>query len=122
MLGQAQKRAYFRNNNKLLGFNKENVKIHWFVVDNLISNNLCKIISENVNTLLPPGIISIQVGRNQIGKVKTDNLICSLKHESYEIHALIPNSVLIFSKIIPEVVWSSKTLKFKESTVWVDSF
>lgn len=86
---------------------------NWFVHDNLNVNNLYGLISENLCHLSPPGVIIFQVGRNLVGHVKTQSLIWSLKHVFYDIHTLLPNTILLFSEIIPELAWS-KNLKFKD--------
>lgn len=110
MLGQARKRAYFRKDNELLGFKENRVIINWFDSETLFSNELFGIISEKLVYFSPPAIIIIHMGVDQIAKIKTD----SFRKEFYEIHSLLPNSLLIFSKIIPGLNWSVKEFKFKD--------
>ena len=52
-----------------------------------------------------PNILIIHLGGNDIGKQNTLNLIFQIKHVIRFIKAMYPDSVIVFSEIIPRLKW-----------------
>ncbi|XP_068106722.1 uncharacterized protein [Hyperolius riggenbachi] len=52
-----------------------------------------------------PDILIIHLGGNDLGKVKTLNLLARMRRDFLQIRAIFPNTVLVFSEIVPRLVW-----------------
>lgn len=58
--------------------------------------------------ILPhPDILIIHLGGNDVGKSSTLDLIFLIKHDLQHIHLIFPGTRIIFSEIIPRLVWLS---------------
>ncbi|XP_068091150.1 uncharacterized protein [Hyperolius riggenbachi] len=52
-----------------------------------------------------PDILIIHLGGNDLGKVKTLNLLARMRRDFLQIRAIFPNTVLVFSEIVPRLLW-----------------
>lgn len=107
----AQKRAAVREFSEFLNFSLP-VKLLWFCFADDILSNLFLFIVSSVNNSGSPDVLIIHVGENLIGRMRTTHLLWELKHQLTLIHNYLPSTFLIFSELIPHVLWFSCNLTY----------
>ncbi|XP_069835837.1 uncharacterized protein [Dendropsophus ebraccatus] len=110
----AAKRAEQRTYGANLSFNRDEFEIQWFGYSGLRWRDLYCILQNLAAALPPPDILIIHAGGNDIGKVKTLDLLCEIKRDLSLFKCIFPKCILIFSEIIPRLAWIKRGLYFHE--------
>ncbi|OCT58251.1 hypothetical protein XELAEV_18002189mg [Xenopus laevis] len=53
-----------------------------------------------------PNILVIHLGGNDVGKTKTIDLIRIIRRDLAHIHFLMPDTVVVWSEVIPRLIWN----------------
>lgn len=53
-----------------------------------------------------PEALIVLAGGNDLGRIKTWELICEMKRDLSSFKLLFPSTVIIFSEIVPRLIWS----------------
>lgn len=96
----AQKRAMLRNFSELKPFLRMNFTFHWFFFNGHSCSDLDLYLANLLFFCSPPSIIILNFGGNSIGNTNTLSLLNDLKHILSETHKSLPNTILVYSKII----------------------
>ncbi|KAM4020120.1 uncharacterized protein ACNLHF_000668 isoform 1-T1 [Anomaloglossus baeobatrachus] len=110
----AQKRAAIRSYTENLTFSIEHVNIYWFGSSGMKWAQLVDELKRKVCSAPLPDLIIIHLGGNDIGKVKTLEFISQMQRDITFIKKLFPNTSLVFSEIIPRLLWNSDGFLFFE--------
>lgn len=108
----AQQRAAHRIYSENLGLDPSSFRIHWYGRRGMLWEDLVFELGRLYALYTSPDIIVIHLGGNDIGKVKTLDLISSMQDTFRFLRINSPNTVLVFSEIIPRLCWSN-SLVFK---------
>ncbi|KAM4021773.1 uncharacterized protein ACNLHF_027088 [Anomaloglossus baeobatrachus] len=110
----AKRRASGRSYGENLAINIEHFNILWYSVRGMRWDGLMKEMS-CLKTLWPsPNLIILHLGGNDIGKVKTLDLIAAMRRDLSIIRSWFPDAGLVFSEIVPRLQWHCDRLRFRE--------
>lgn len=109
----AQKRAAIRNFSEFQ-FENYNVNLCWFFFETNDINNLYSFIFNLVSDYSSPNILILHFGSGFIGRIRTLKLIAELKQVLFRIHSFLINTILVFSEILPRLLWSHRLNFFME--------
>ena len=87
-------------------------RVFWYGRRGMLWGDLLFELSRLYSLYSAPDILIIHVGGNDIGKTKTFELLSEMKETFRFLRRSSPNSVLIFSEIIPRLRWS-ESMVFK---------
>ena len=59
----------------------------------------------------PPSILVLHLGGNDLGNLRTVDLLGFIKRDLARFHAISPNTVIIFSEIVPRLAWLSSDMR-----------
>lgn len=99
---QAATRSYSSN----IGLDINKFQVFWSGIRGLRWRSLKEHLLFLSSIWPTPHIIIIHAGGNDIGKVRTWDLLCEIKTEFSSVKLLFPQSILAFSEIIPRLIWS----------------
>ncbi|XP_077140620.1 uncharacterized protein LOC143805314 isoform X3 [Ranitomeya variabilis] len=108
---RARQRCYGLN----LSMSADLVRIFWFGIREQKWNSLMDQVTLIYSKFPSPDVIIIHLGGNDIGKLATVGLLFLMKQNFLELRIMFPNTILIFSEIVPRLLWlKSEDLKFCE--------
>ncbi|XP_069604250.1 serine/arginine repetitive matrix protein 1-like isoform X2 [Ranitomeya imitator] len=108
---RARQRCYGLN----LSMSADLVRIFWFGIREQKWSSLMDQVALMYSKFPSPDVIIIHLGGNDIGKRATVDLIFLMKQNFLELRNMFPNTILIFSEIVPRLLWlKSESLKFCE--------
>lgn len=55
----------------------------------------------------PPSILIVHLGGNDLGSVRTLDLLFMIKQDLYRFHLTSPGTIIVFSEIVPRFAWLS---------------
>ncbi|XP_040266399.1 uncharacterized protein LOC120981017 isoform X2 [Bufo bufo] len=90
------------------------VSIVWLGFRGLKWYQIIPILKNELRSLPQPDVLIIHAGGNDLGKIKTLDLMEHMKSDLFQIKSLIPEVILIFSEIIPRLIWKSDQYGFME--------
>ena len=102
----ARKRAASRTYSENLGLDPSAFSIHWFGRRGMLWGDLIFELSRLYTLFSPPDILIVHLGGNDVGKLRTLDLINMMKDDFNFLSQASPASCLIFSEIIPRLCWS----------------
>ncbi|XP_069803914.1 uncharacterized protein [Dendropsophus ebraccatus] len=98
-----------------LSLSPELVTVYWMRIEGQHWDGLPNQLRLKCAQYPQPDIIIIHLGGNDIGKEGTIDLLFLMKRDMVTIHQMFPNTKLVFSEIVPRLVWLQAThLKFCE--------
>lgn len=100
-----KKRASIRSHGNNLGLDGEDVFICWYGRRRMSWFDLRPTLNRLYSSWPPPNAVVFHLGGNDLGHYKTLDLLCRIKVDLYQLHLILPNTVLIFSEIIPRLSW-----------------
>lgn len=103
----AQKRVLQRRYSANLS--SDSVQIFWKGFRGLRWCNLYFQLSVLYNLWAYPSVISVHVGGNDTGHLKTVDLLFSIKRDLHCLKMSFPQTTLLFSEIVPRLLWYSST-------------
>ncbi|XP_040209667.1 uncharacterized protein LOC120940724 [Rana temporaria] len=103
----AHKRADYRCYGTNLTLSPTTVKLYWYGQKGLSWFNLRKILSSLYLRWPVPDIIVLHLAGNDLGRHRTLDIIAHIKGDFLSIHSVLPNCVLVYSEIIPRLLWFS---------------
>lgn len=101
----AQKRAADRIYSENLGLDPSLFCINWHGLRGVVWYDLIFELGRLYASSPPPNILIVHLGGNDIGKLETYDLISSMKDTFCFLHLNSPNTVLVFSEIVPRLCW-----------------
>lgn len=102
---RARRRAQARNYGLNLGFSSKEAKIVWFGLRGARWNDLHTIIAKLHCQWGKPDIIFIHLGGNDIGRIKTIDLIKCMRRDLAQLHFALPDTIIVWSEIISRQPW-----------------
>lgn len=109
----AKKRAEERIYGTNLGLLSDFYKVHWFKKCDIQWRKFYDTMSYLLGHWPVPQIVILHLTGNDIGHYNTLGFMSQVKLDFLCLHAVLPNTVFIFSKIIPRLCWViSPELKF----------
>lgn len=102
----AERLAASRSYSSNLGLDFNKFKILWSGVRGLRWRNLRDHLLYLSSIWPAPVVLVIHLGANDIGKVRTWELLCEMKNDFCAIKLLFPRSILAFSEMVPRLLWS----------------
>ncbi|XP_040283797.1 uncharacterized protein LOC120997666 isoform X2 [Bufo bufo] len=110
----AERRAAERNYLQKSFIGAVFVSIVWLGFRGLKWYQIIPILKNELRSLPQPDVLIIHAGGNDLGKIKTLDLMEHMKSDLFQIKSLIPEVILIFSEIIPRLIWKSDQYGFME--------
>ncbi|XP_069822572.1 uncharacterized protein [Dendropsophus ebraccatus] len=110
----ASKRAERHNYGVNLSFDLEQFEVQWFGYSGLRWREIYAILHSLASALPPPDILIIHAGGDDIGKLKTLDLLWRSRGICRCLNVFFPECILVFSEIIPRLSWMRKGLYFYE--------
>ncbi|XP_071968790.1 uncharacterized protein [Engystomops pustulosus] len=101
----AKKRAGSRCYTENLNFDPEHVNVFWFGFRGMKWKKVIEEVKSLVRIWPTPNALILHVGGNDIGKVRTLEFLWELKKDLAILKCILPDTVLIFSEIIPRLLW-----------------
>ncbi|CAC5409732.1 unnamed protein product [Mytilus coruscus] len=96
----AQINAKTRNGGPNIGLQSRGVDIRWFGKRGMLWNEFNAKVSHAVDKFSPPAMIVIQLGSNDLVKVKTLELIQNIERDILRLHLLLPNTRIVWSEML----------------------
>ncbi|OCT69274.1 hypothetical protein XELAEV_18040585mg [Xenopus laevis] len=110
----ARRRAGIRSYGVNLSLDRQKCKIIWMGIRGLRWNDLISVLLQMLVKWGYPDIILIHLGGNDIGKIRTVDLISQIKRDLSQIRAMMEDVIIIWSEIVPRWVWFSPEKKLLE--------
>ncbi|XP_040181424.1 uncharacterized protein LOC120915190 [Rana temporaria] len=101
----AQKRAADRTYSENLGLDPSIFKVNWYGRRGMVWDDLVFELGRLYAVFPPPDILVLHLGGNDIGKVKTYELVNKMKDSFQFLKMVSPHTVLVFSEIVPRLRW-----------------
>ncbi|CAC5370416.1 unnamed protein product [Mytilus coruscus] len=101
----AQTNAKTRNGGPNIGIQSRGVYIRWFGKRGMLWNEFNAKVSHAVDKFSPPAMIVIQLGSNDLVKVKTLELIQNIERDILRLHLLLPNTRIVWSEMLMRRYW-----------------
>ncbi|KAM4012897.1 uncharacterized protein ACNLHF_003130 [Anomaloglossus baeobatrachus] len=105
----AQRRAACRSYTENLSFQYELINVFWYGIRGLKFSNLLGTLKGMLLTHPYPDLIILHIGGNDLGKIKTLDLLSNFRRDFALLKNLFPYSALIFSEIVPRLRMKTKT-------------
>lgn len=102
----AYKHSGSRSYSANLGLDPDLFLILWSGVRGMRWRNLKDHLAYLSSVWPQPQVIVIHVGANDLGKFNTWDLLCEMKRDLYSITQMFPGSVLVYSEMVPRLLWS----------------
>ncbi|XP_004910606.2 uncharacterized protein LOC101731247 [Xenopus tropicalis] len=102
----AQRRALDRSYGINLGFNKEEVIIHWMGIRGARWSDLIPILSQMLSKHGAPNLVLIHLGGNDLGKFKAIELIRAIRKDLALAHFHLPGILFLWSEMVSRRVWT----------------
>ncbi|XP_056384065.1 uncharacterized protein LOC130277420 [Hyla sarda] len=110
----ARRRAVSRSYGLNLGFPDKEVCIFWGGKRGLVLSELFDLCLSKAAIWPNPDILILHIGGNDIGKWNTSMLYQNLKQTVFAVKEVCPAALIVFSEIIPRLVWLDKNERFKD--------
>ncbi|XP_044142811.1 uncharacterized protein LOC122932460 [Bufo gargarizans] len=110
----AERRAAERNYSKESYMGSLFVSIFWLGFRGLKWYQIIPILKGELRSLPRPDVLIIHAGGNDLGRIRTLDLLDQMKCDLDHIKSLLPHVTLIFSEIIPRLIWKGEQLGFME--------
>ncbi|XP_041430762.1 uncharacterized protein LOC121397678 [Xenopus laevis] len=107
----AELRAQIRKGAANLYLSDKKYKVIWNGIRGMRWEKLFQTLTVMLKTWGYPKVIVIHLGGNDIGFIKTIQLIKSIKQDLCQISLFMPDVYLIWSEIVPRLCWQSQLLK-----------
>ncbi|XP_040211653.1 uncharacterized protein LOC120942791 [Rana temporaria] len=107
----AHKRATHRPYTVNLSLQPESFRVLWKGVRGLQWHQLHFHLSRLLQVWPPPSILVLHLGGNDLGNLRTVDLLSCIKRDLGRFHAISPNTVIIFSEIVPRLAWLSSDMR-----------
>ncbi|CAC5425160.1 unnamed protein product [Mytilus coruscus] len=101
----AQKNAKTRYGGPNIGLQSRGANIRWFGKRGMLWNELNATVSHAVANFSPPVMIIIQLGSNDLTKVKTIELIQNIERDILRLQLLLPNTRIVWSEMLMRRYW-----------------
>ncbi|CAC5394504.1 unnamed protein product [Mytilus coruscus] len=88
-----------------IGLQSRGVYIRWFGKRGMLWNEFNAKVSHAGNKFSPPAMIVIQLGSNDLVKVKTLELIQNIERDILCLHLLLPNTCIVWSEMLMRRYW-----------------
>ncbi|CAG2186288.1 unnamed protein product [Mytilus edulis] len=105
----AQTNAKTRYGGPNIGLQSRGVYIRWFGKRGMLWNDFNAKVSHAVDKFSPPAMIIIQLGSNDLVKVKTLELIQNIERDILRLHLLLPNTRIVWSEMLMRRYWHGAT-------------
>ncbi|CAG2243714.1 unnamed protein product [Mytilus edulis] len=105
----AQTNAKTRYGGPNIGLQSRGVYIRWFGKRGMLWNDFNAKVSHAVDKFSPPAMIIIQLGSNDLVKVKTLELIQNIERDILCLHLLLPNTRIVWSEVLMRRYWHGAT-------------
>ncbi|CAG2231803.1 unnamed protein product [Mytilus edulis] len=105
----AQTNAKTRYGGPNIGLQSRGVYIRWFGKRGMLWNDFNAKVSHAVDKFSPPAMIVIQLGSNDLVKVKTLELIQNIERDILRLHLLLPNTRIVWSEMLMRRYWHGAT-------------
>lgn len=99
-----------------LSLNRWGVTIYWGGHSGLRWESLETLITDGLRAELPPSLIIIHCGGNNIGTATLGSMTHMMKASLDKFMELAPNTLFIFSQILPRTSWRHSTVVLAEKT------
>jgi len=97
--------AYAKGRPENLHLGLENTAITWIGRRGMPWQDFDRTIQERLKTKTPPNFVIVQLGSNDIMKVKSLELINNIQCSMLMLKALCPNTRIIWSDMLPRIYW-----------------
>ncbi|XP_068107665.1 uncharacterized protein [Hyperolius riggenbachi] len=101
----AGRRALIRPYGEHLDLSGFSIQVMWKGVRGLQWKGLVPMIKEALCVEPPPEVLIVHLGGNDVGKIRTLQLIFDIKSDFSTLRELLPGTVLVFSEIISRLCW-----------------
>ncbi|OCT77888.1 hypothetical protein XELAEV_18028985mg, partial [Xenopus laevis] len=101
----AEQRAGMRESGRRFGLPSEAVEVQWHGVIGLSWLQLRVWIEDKFRQEGPPDVLVLHAGGNDVGKIPMRDLIGRMKQDLVRIRARAPRLMVIWSQIVPRLVW-----------------
>ncbi|OCT75759.1 hypothetical protein XELAEV_18030946mg [Xenopus laevis] len=101
----ARRRAAVKKSGPQLGFPEGQVNIHWFGVPGLRWPGVWPTLLRNVRSGRRPDVLLIHAGGNDMGLRSQRELVLIMKQDLDKIRHLFPDLILVWSEMVPRLVW-----------------
>ncbi|XP_041440943.1 uncharacterized protein LOC121400934 [Xenopus laevis] len=101
----ARRRAAVKNSGPQLGFPEGRVNIHWFGVPGLRWPGVWPTLLRHVRSGRRPDVLLIHAGGNDMGLRSQRELVLTMKQDLDRIRGLFPDLILVWSEMVPRLVW-----------------
>ncbi|XP_063439102.1 uncharacterized protein LOC134720647 isoform X1 [Mytilus trossulus] len=105
----AQTNAKTRHGGPNIGLQSRGVYIRWFGKRGMLWNDFNAKVLHAVEKFSPPAMIVIQLGSNDLVKVKTLELIQNIVRDILRLHLLLPNTRIVWSEMLMRRYWHGAT-------------
>ncbi|CAG2214541.1 unnamed protein product [Mytilus edulis] len=105
----AQTNAKTRYGGPNIGLQSRGVYIRWFGKRGMLWNDFNAKVSHAVDKFSPPAMIIIQLGSNDLVKVKSLELIQNIERDILRLHLLLPNTRIVWSEMLMRRYWHGAT-------------
>ncbi|CAG2209864.1 unnamed protein product [Mytilus edulis] len=105
----AQTNAKTRHGGPNIGLQSRGVYIRWFGKRGMLWNDFNAKVLHAVEKFSPPAMIVIQLGSNDLVKVKTLELIQNIERDILRLHLLLPNTRIVWSEMLMRRYWHGAT-------------
>ncbi|CAG2186967.1 unnamed protein product [Mytilus edulis] len=92
-----------------IGLQSRGVYIRWFGKRGMLWNDFNAKVLHAVEKFSPPAMIVIQLGSNDLVKVKTLELIQNIERDILRLHLLLPNTRIVWSEMLMRRYWHGAT-------------
>ncbi|XP_069584087.1 uncharacterized protein [Ranitomeya imitator] len=108
----AQKRASQCSYSENLSFCSSFVQVFWHSIKGMQWRDLVVELESLSFSRPPPDLIIIHLSGNDIGKIKTTDLLSIMRNDLYRLKLKFSSSCFVFSEIIPRLLWANSNLSF----------
>lgn len=102
----------FKSVNHNIGFDTSLIGFVWLSFDGFRWKDLLAVLLCKIRLSKHPDMLIIHLGANDLGKVRTLDLISDIKYSLTRVKCLLPDCIIFVSEIVPRLVWSESNLCF----------